>query len=313
VKTSTQLKAKSRNLADKTGVPVMVIQRNYLLERFLERVSLSDYHNAIILKGGILITSLLGIGERATLDLDATLRMNTLTEQKMREIINGVLSAPIDDGVSFALAEIEETRVESNYPGFRVTIEASIDKLRDHIKLDFTAGDIVTPRPIEYGYKLLFEEREIEILAYNIETILAEKYTAILMLSVANTRMKDFYDIAVLTKEKSNDIDKAVFAEAVRNTSKQRQAYELLKTASHIIDNIASSPEIAEVWKRYVARNDYAKSVTFRDAIAAIRGLQEWSSIEKPSLLDALQRHKDAIKESAKDAPPRKSHDDIDL
>jgi predicted nucleotidyltransferase component of viral defense system len=134
VKTSTQLKVKSRNLAKKTGVPVMVIQRNYLLERFLERVSLSDYHNAIVLTGGILITSLLGIGERTTLDLDATLRMNTLSELKMREIINNVLSAPIDDGVTYAITEIEETRVESNYPGFRVTIKASIGKLNDHKK-----------------------------------------------------------------------------------------------------------------------------------------------------------------------------------
>jgi hypothetical protein len=111
------------------------------------------------------------------------------------------------------------------------------------------------------------------------------------MLSVANTRMKDFYDITVLTKEKSNDIDKAVFAEAVRNTSKQRQASELLKTASRIIDNIASSPEIAEVWKRYSSRNDYAKNVAFKDAITAIRGLHEWSSIKKPPLLDTLLRN----------------------
>jgi len=192
-----QLKAKARNLSTKTNTPPHIIQRNYFLERFLERVSLSGHRDSIVLKGGALITSLLGIEARATVDLDATVRARTLTAEEIAEIVGEVLRTGIDDNVVFTLTEMEETRVEAEYPGFRVTLNVTLDKLRDTVKLDFTAGDVITPKPVEYGYRLMFEEREIRVLAYNLETVLAEKFTAALSLDVSNTRMKDFYDIYI--------------------------------------------------------------------------------------------------------------------
>ena len=276
MKTSTQLKAKARNLSAKANIPPHVIQRNFFLERFLERVSLSRYKESIVLKGGVLITSLLGIEARATVDLDATMRERELSAEDVAEIVGVLLQTTVDDNVNFALCDIEETRVESEYPGFRVTLNVTFEKLRDTVKIDFTAGDVITPKPVDYGYRLMFEDREIRVLAYNIETVLAEKYTAVLALDVANSRMKDFYDIYMLITEQRDMINPDIFAEAVGNTAKQRRMLRLLPQATHIIDTIVESPMMDNLWERYKAANKYAADLEFKDVTAALRVLCEW-------------------------------------
>ena len=281
MKTSTQLKAKARNLSAKTNIPPHIIQRNYFLERFLERVSLSKYRDSIVLKGGVLITSLLGIEARATVDLDATMRAREMSADDITEIVGGVLRAPVDDSVVFSLTEIEETRVEAEYPGFRVTLNVTLDKLRDTVKIDFTAGDVITPKPVEYGYRLMFEDREIRVLAYNIETVLAEKFTAVLSLDVANTRMKDFYDIHMLITDQRDAISREVFTEAVSNTAKQRSMSRLLPQAAHIVDTIAGSSVMLDFWKRYQSAYKYAAGIEYAEVIASLRLLYEWCNPEK--------------------------------
>jgi len=184
VKTSMQLKAKARNLSAKTSIPPHIIQRNYFLERFLERVSLSSYRDSIILKGGVLITSLIGIEARSTVDLDTTIRARKLSDSDIAAIVEEVMQTDIRDNVVFKLVDVKETRVEAEYPGFRVTLNVAMDKLRDTVKLDLTIGDVITPKPVEYGYRLIFEDREIRVLAYNLETVLAEKFTAIFRLTL---------------------------------------------------------------------------------------------------------------------------------
>jgi predicted nucleotidyltransferase component of viral defense system len=276
VKTSTQLKAKARNLSAKANIPPHIVQRNYFLERFLERVSLSRYKDSIVLKGGVLITSLIGIDARATVDLDATMRTMVVTADNVAEIVGELLRTVVDDNVVFVLSDIEETRVESEYSGFRVTLNATLDKLRETVKIDFTIGDVITPEPVEYGYRLMFEDREIRVLAYNVETVLAEKFTAVLSLDVANSRMKDFYDIYMLITNQRDKIGLGVFTEAVRNTAKQRQMLHLLPQAVHIIDTISESPVMADLWVRYRAANKYAADVEFHDVTAALRVLSEW-------------------------------------
>ena len=275
MKTSMQLKAKARNLAAKTNIPSHIIQRNYFLERFLERVSLSRYKDSIVLKGGVLITSLLGIEARSTEDLDATIRTRTFSTEDITKIVSEVLRVPVDDGVEFSITSIEETRVEADYPGCRVTLRAALDKLRDTVKLDFTAGDVITPTPVEYGYRLMFEDKEIRILAYNLETILAEKFTAVLSLDVTNTRMKDFYDIYMLIAGQDSQSDPAVLSDAVYNTAKQRNMLNLLPQAGHIVDTVAGNSATAELWRRYRKAYKYAAGVEFADVIASLRILTD--------------------------------------
>ena len=281
MKTSTQLKAKARNLSTKTNIPPHIIQRNYFLERFLERVSLSNYRDTIILKGGVLITSLLGIEARATVDLDATMRARTLTTEGITEIVGEVLRTPIEDNVEFSITGAEETRVESDYPGCRITLDVKFDKLRDTVKLDFTAGDVITPKPVEYGYRLMFDDREISVLAYNIETVLAEKFTAILSLDVANSRMKDFYDIHMLVNEQRDAISRDVFEKAVKNTAKQRGMSHLLPQAGHIIDTVSGSPVMAELWRRYQTAYKYAAGIEYSKVMESLYLLIKWCNPEQ--------------------------------
>ena len=279
MKTSTQLKAKVRNLSAKTGIQPYIIQRNYFLERFLERLSLSRYRDSIVLKGGVLISSMLGIEARSTMDLDATMKARTLTNNEVLVITGEILQIPMDDGVAFSVIGAEETRVEADYPGCRVTLGAALDKLLDTVKVDFTAGDVITPKPIEYGYKLMFEDREIRVLAYNVETVLSEKFIAVLSFNVVNTRMKDFYDLYMLITEHNDAISPGVFTEAVNNTARQRQMLHLVSQAEQIVDTIAGNPVTADLWKRYRTVYPYAADIMFDDVTKTLRKLIEWLTI----------------------------------
>ena len=280
MKTSMQLKAKTRNLSAASGIPPHIIQRNYFLERFLERLSLSQYKSSIVLKGGVLITSILGIEARSTMDLDATMRARALSLEDISDsvlaIVGEILQTPIDDGVAFTVIGAEETRVEAEYPGCRVTLSVALDKLRDTVKIDFTAGDVITPSPIEYGYKLMFEDREISVLAYNLETVLAEKFIAVLSFDVINSRMKDFYDIHMLIAGHGGSVNPDVFAEAINNTAAQRQMLRLVSQAEQIVDTIAGNQATADLWKRYRAVYPYAADIEFDDVIRPLHKLIEW-------------------------------------
>jgi predicted nucleotidyltransferase component of viral defense system len=277
VKTAAQLKAKSRNLAAQSGTPPHIIQRNFLFERFLERASLSEYRDSFIIKGGMLLTSLIGLDLRATMDLDATLKGRDLDEAEVRAIMTEIISIPLDDSTQFAFSEIERTRVESDYPGWRISLDTNFDGIRDKLKLDITIGDVITPRAIEYSYKLMFEDRSINVLAYNLETILAEKYAACISLGVSNTRMKDYYDIYILTKLRGGEISKEVLAEALRRTAEQRHIP--LAESRLVISKIGSSPDMQKFWKRYQADAKYAAGIDFADTAVALRTLGEWSGL----------------------------------
>ena len=189
MKTSTQLKALIRNLSRDKGINAEIILRNFMLERLLERISLSEYRDQFILKGGMLIAAMVGIDARATMDMDATIRGFELNEDKLKNIFNEILSIPVDDGVLMRLSKVESIRDEAEYPGIRISIESVLDKTRQTMKVDITTGDKITPRAIEYKFQLLLEDRTISVLAYNLETIFAEKLETILSRGTATTRI----------------------------------------------------------------------------------------------------------------------------
>jgi len=269
VRTAAQLKVKSRNLSKETGTPVHIIQRNFLFERFLERVSLSEYRDSFIIKGGVLITSMIGIDVRATIDLDATLRGRDIDENEVRQIIDSIININMEDSATFSLFDIERTRVESDYPGWRITIKASFDSIRDTLKLDITVGDVITPRAVEHSYKLMFEDRFISLMAYNLETVLAEKFVACISFGVSSSRMKDYYDIYILTKLRWNEIDLSVFADALVKTATQRHVS--LIDSDLIIEEIAADPEMPKLWDRYQGDNQYATGISFSDTVSSLR------------------------------------------
>jgi len=273
MKTSTQLKAHIRNLSKAKNVEAEIILRKYMLERFLERISISEYRDSFILKGGMLIAAMVGIETRTTMDMDTTIKGKMLTQSEVSELVENILRVPIDDGVSFTLRGIEEIREEADYPGYRVSIEAILDRTRQTLKVDITMGDYVTPREIEYSFRLMFEDRVINILAYNLETILSEKFETIITRSVTTTRMRDFYDIYILTYTQPFNPD--TFKLALNKTVEKRGTSEQMADIHGVIQTITDSPILFDLWQRYQAKYSFATDVSWEMAIDALSKLAQ--------------------------------------
>ncbi len=273
MKTSTQLKALIRNLTKKLNVESEILLRNFMLERFLERVAASVYKSNFILKGGMLIAAMVGVDARTTMDMDATIKGQALTASEVTAIVEEILRAPIDDGVELTFLGIEEIREESDYPGYRVSIAAVLDKTRQTLKVDITTGDFVTPREIEYNFKLMFDDRAISILAYNLETVLAEKFETIVTRGVTNTRMRDFYDVYILTATQA--FDAGIFWAALQKTAEKRGTSLQMRDAPGVISMLEASPVMIDLWERYRKKYSYASDVTWEMAIGALKALKE--------------------------------------
>ena len=273
MKTSMQLKALVRNLSKEKNVEAEIILRNFMLERFLERISVSKYRDNFILKGGMLITAMVGIDSRSTMDLDATIKGQTLTESEIVFIVCDIINITIDDGVIFTYRGIEEIREEADYPGYRVSIGAVLDKTRQTLKIDITTGDFITPKEVTYNFKLLFENRSINILAYTIETVLAEKFETTITRGIANSRMRDFYDIYILTK--TQDINIAIFREALKKTVEKRHTARQMSDITSSINNISTNDVMIELWTRYQKKYNYAADTTWEMVVDAVKWLAD--------------------------------------
>jgi predicted nucleotidyltransferase component of viral defense system len=273
MKTSTQVKALIRNLSKKSNVETEVLLRNFMLERFLERISVSDYRHNFILKGGMLIAAMVGIDTRTTMDMDATIKGQTLTASELTAIVEDILCVPIDDGMEFTLCSIGKIREGEDYPGYRVSIAAVLDKTRQTLKIDITTGDIITPREIEYSFKLMLEDRAISIMAYNLETVLAEKFEAVVTRGTTNTRMRDFYDIYILTT--TQPFDAGTFRVALQKTVEKRGVVDQMADMAHVIQRVAESPVMLGLWQRYQKKYSYVTEVTWEMTVGAIKALAE--------------------------------------
>ncbi len=275
MKSATQLKAQIRNLSKEKNINPQILLRNYMLERLLERIAHSRFKDNIILKGGLLVASMVGVELRATVDMDTTIKGLVLDKTRITEIFQEVILIDTSDHVVMVLKGIEEIREESDYPGFRVSLEASMGTAKIPLKVDITAGDCITPKEIVYPYKLMIENRTIEVLAYNLETVLAEKLETVITRGVSNTRMRDFYDLYVLLSLFSDRVSHALLSEAVKMTSQRRGTSEELKKASIVFDQIENDKDIVQLWTRYQNSFNYAKDIEWVIIIPAIRQLWE--------------------------------------
>lgn len=271
MKTATQLKAHIRNLSKKTNIEAEVLLRNFMFERILERISLSEYKHSFILKGGMLISAIFGIEARTTMDMDATLIGIPLTITHLKTIFESILLVPVDDVISFSFREVEVIREEAEYPGFRVTVISSFERTQQTLKIDITTGDTITPREIEFDYKPMFSEKPIKIMSYNIETVLAEKFETLFSRSIANTRMRDSYDIYIINN--THNYDKATFETALSNTIKARKTSTHIKDYGHIIAVIEESSIMLDLWERYRKNYSYATVITWEMVIDAVKAV----------------------------------------
>ena len=272
IKTSRQLKDKVRNMARGDSAKAQLLIRNYGMERFLERVSLSEHRDNFILKGGMLVSAMVGLENRATMDIDTSIRNMPLDTIAAKAMVEEIIAVPVDDNICFEINDFGTIMDDAEYSGVRISLNAFLDATRIPLKIDISTGDAITPAAVNYQYKLMFEGRYITLWAYNLETVLAEKIETVLSRSVLNTRLRDFYDLYVL-QDTGLEIDKATLAAALTATARKRGSEQALALYERTLDEIRISPLMREQWERYQGKNNYAAGIVWDDVISDIRAL----------------------------------------
>lgn len=238
IKTARQLKDLIRNLSREKSADAQILMRNYMMERFLERISLSEYRDKFILKGGMLVAAMVGLDARSTMDLDATIKGANVNVEDIENLISSIVTVPIDDGVKFQLKSISEIMDEAEYPGIRVSMSTTFDGVVTPLKIDISTGDAITPREVRYSFKLMLEDRSIDIWAYNLETVLAEKLETIITRATTNTRMRDFYDIYILEQLHGTTLNPKILHDALLATAHKRGSEKYLNQAEEVFDEV---------------------------------------------------------------------------
>ena len=273
IKTARQLKDLIRNLSRKKSADAQLLMRNYMMERFLDRISLSEYRDKFILKGGMLVAAMVGLDARSTMDLDATVKGTNVNVEDIENLISAIVSVPIDDGVKLQLKSISEIMDEAEYPGIRVNMTATFDGVVTPLKIDISTGDVITPGEVRYSFKLMLEERSIDIWAYNLETVLAEKLETIITRTTTNTRMRDFYDIYILEQLHGNTLNQQTLHDALLATAHKRGTERRLTDAKDVLDEVESSPVMQKLWESYRRKFSYAAELEWNIIMEAIRSL----------------------------------------
>lgn len=271
IHSSKQLKDLIRNLSKEVGIEAHVLIRKYMMERFLERVSSSNYNGSFILKGGMLVAAFVGVEARATMDIDTTIKGIHVTIVDMERTITEISNIDLDDNVKFRIKKVSEIMDEAEYSGIRFSMDAVLDGAVIPLKIDISTGDVITPREIAYSYKLMFEDRTIPIMTYPIETVLAEKLETVISRSITNTRMRDFYDIHILLK--SQNINADILALALERTAKKRGKFSLLENAESVLNIVKSDEDMKRLWNIYQKKFKYAGEYTWDEVIHSVREL----------------------------------------
>lgn len=268
-----QLKSLIKKISKEKNISAQILLQNYMLERFLERISYSKYKNKYILKGGFLIASMIGVDIRSTMDMDATIKGYPLNEKRIIEMIDDIIAIPLKDRITFERCGIEEIREKDEYVGYRISLIGNYDKMAVPLKLDITTGDKITPKEIEYRYNLMLEERSINILAYNLSTILAEKLESVIVRGDQNTRLRDYYDIFILTKLESKNIEISTLQIALRETAEKRGTYNRIKEFNQVIEMIELSDIMRQRWRNYSKNFNYAEDIRLEEICAEIKNI----------------------------------------
>lgn len=270
MKTPEQLKGAIRSMAAKKNLRAQEVLQMFLFERVLERLAASPYRNNFILKGGLLISSMIGIGERTTMDMDTTVRGIQMEENEIVETIKAILAIDVGDGIVFGFQKIEPIREDDAYNNFRVHLRARYGKIDSPMKIDVTTGDIITPAAIQYDFPLAFEEKTIPVMAYTLETILAEKYETIIRRNIGTTRARDFYDLHMLYRSRKDEVRLEILRKAVLHTAQKRDSVEDIMDWKDILKDIREEPQLYLLWDNYVADNKYIGDLKFHEVLDTV-------------------------------------------
>lgn len=268
-----RLKARIKNIATKNHVPAQAILQNYMLERFLERITFSKFKDNFVLKGGLLITSLVGVDTRTTMDMDTTILGLPLSDETLKKILAEICGIPLDDDVTLSLDTITPIRDEDEYGGFRAALTVRYESISTPLKIDITTGDVLTPKAVRYNFHSSFDGKIIKVWAYNIETILAEKVETILRRGIFSTRPRDFYDVYILVRTKGKVLNPGTFKTALKATAEKRYSLEKLDEWESILEAIRVDVQMQQRWERYCRDNHYARDIAFGEVIDVTKAI----------------------------------------
>ena len=271
IKSATGLKAKVRNISKGDSKTAQPMTRIFFMERFLERISLSKYKDQFVLKGGMLVSSLIGINLRTTMDIDTTVKALPLSKEELKRILLEICEIQLEDNISFQIVNMETIMDEFDYPGIRIYMEGFLEKLKQPIKIDVSTDDVITPGAIEYKYPLLFEERDIYLNTYNIETLLAEKTQTIISRGLANTRMRDFYDLYEIAQKLEFSWD--TYQQAFESTCKKRETIFSKEKVDTELKNLSESIEMEKMWNQFKNKNCFVENIQYCEVIKTISTL----------------------------------------
>ena len=271
IKNRDSLKAKASNLSKKTNIPNKYLIQNFMFEALLKRISMSIYKDKFIIKGGLLLSSIFGVDLRSTMDLDTTIKGLPLDRETITKVFNEIINIDLKDNVKLEIENIKDIKEEELYSGFEVNLKAEFEDLKTNLMIDITTGDVITYKEVEYKYSTLFDNVTINIMTYNYETIIAEKFESIISRNIDNTRMKDYYDLYMFVNLKWDDINKDTLRKAIINTSKARETLNYIDNASKYIELISDDSRLKSLWKNYQNNYEYAKNISFKDVINSVQ------------------------------------------
>ena len=263
MKTPEQLKGTIRSMAAKKNLRAQEVLQMFLFERILERMANSRFKDNFILKGGLLLSSMIGITERTTMDMDTTVRGIQMEEDEIVSAVKEIVAIDVEDGIVFEYKGIEPIREEDAYNNFRVHLQAKYGKIDSPMKIDVTTGDAITPAAIQYDFPMLFEEKSIPVMAYTLETVLAEKYETIIRRNIGSTRARDYYDLHTLYRSRKSSVRPEILKAAVLHTAMKRDSVQDMQDWKEILKDIREEPAMYLLWDNYVAENKYIRELEF--------------------------------------------------
>ena len=279
-KNAMQLKARIKDKAKESGTTAQLMMQNYLLERVLERISLSPWRDRIVIKGGVLISSLIGVDKRSTKDLDTTIQGFPLTHDNAARAFREIIAVDADDDFTFEFIRTENIRELDEYPGIRVFLVANYERISSPITIDVTTGDRITPDAILYSYPLLFDDRSITLMTYPLATVLAEKLEAVISRDVGGTRPRDYYDVYMLWLTRGHEVNPHLLKEALAATTQKRKTTYQIDNYHEVLERVATDANMLKQWDSYAKNYPYVAGLTLQETCNVIVGIMdamEWS------------------------------------
>ena len=272
--TSEKLKGKIKSFSEKNNLKAQEVLQMYFFERFLNRLEKSKYRANFIIKGGFLISSIIGIQNRTTMDIDTTIKGLPVKEEIIKEIILEILNIEVNDEIEFVLGKIENIREISEYENYRLHLTANFEKIKNPIKIDITTGDVIIPSEREYAYETIFKEK-LNILVYSLETLIAEKYETIIKRNITTTRLRDFYDIYMIFKLKNDKINVNNLKQAIWETAKNRNSTEEILESKEILEDIKNDEYLNKQWNIYKNENKYVDNIQFSEILELLNKISD--------------------------------------